>query len=1209
MKRLITTVRNLILGGAVLLSSLAQAQFTSFTPTGSYKFPQQPSYVAGRTPASISVADAQKAYEDWKRDFVTSSGACGERRVIWDYFSGGRGKTDKSSTVSEGVAYGMLLAAYAADKDLFDDLWDYYKKHRNGNGVMNWQVENCSVKGQNGASDAELDVAMALIVASHQWQSDAYLSDAKNMIRVVREKEFQNDVLKPGDAFGGSALTNPSYFSPAYYRVFAQLEPSQATFWNNAITKGYQIIAAADKSNNGLVPDWCDAAGNKVNGKTIDGININSTYEDGGQNFIYDAIRTPFRSAVDYLWHGSKANAGRDYCNKLVDWAITNHSGTTYQLGSKYSTSGAKLSGDHSNTFVSCFSIAAMAADGGTQSSKYQSFLNSGYADNKSTQPGYGQYFNSTFKVLGFFVMSGHFYLPPPDACISPELGSDKSLCKSVTLDALVTGRNYQWKKDGVIQIGKTSQTLAVTTSGFYEVIATDAQGCTRRDAVNVFDGPLSADFVAVPSAGGFTINNTSTGGVSNYTWTVKKGTTNSATSTDASPVFTGLTAGIYDVTLVINNSGFGCTGTSTKTKKVTVGQGAGIAMDDFNGLYEKGVNLYTYGPGANFDPFPVTFCSKADETAGNAKECQNHRCSYVDLVCKGSLQNWATMEYEFLAGSGAPFDLSNGAFVSIKMKASAPVTIDVRLGTPDGTKTFLSTPFKAALTTTEQVFTFDFTSVLTGDVDGTAKTIAAWNKVTKLAIRPYTTTLGYTGTISIDYVIVGAKALSPPTFDIRKDADGYTDFNNYLPDYFPNDPKYASCTTADKTGLCYGAVQDWEREVLACTGNAVITANACLASEVRWYNGATLVATGDQATLPAGKYYVDLIGAGGITRDSVVVKTVSVSADFTIDRDNLTAKFNNNSRDYDTFTWNYGDVANDEPGSTTWDIGFHNYATAVGTAASKTFPVKLTVTNTECGISKVITKQVIFSCDSPAEFEYTVSKTTGLCEGEVITAEITSSAHAVWFGFFPPSDATTVLSTDKKKATITLGASSGDLSIQADNGCSAVNVEEVVALANTAKPLATFTALEEPNRKVSFNASEVGATSYTWAFGDATSGTGKTVAHTYATAKVYNACLTVVNACGTKQTCKDVSATITGLAGQDAAGNISVYPTAVSSEIGVILPGKAKVSVIDVLGNTLREENMNDKGSINVSELKAGMYLLNIEQNGEVITKRFVKE
>lgn len=1204
MKKLFTTFRNLLLGGAVVLSTFTYAQFTSFTPTGSYTFPQTVSYAGGRTP-SFNIADAQQAYEGWKSDFVTSSGACGQQRVIWDYFNGGRGETDRSSTVSEGVAYGMLLAAYAGDKGLFDDLWDYYKQHRNGNGVMHWQIRNCGIVGQNGASDAELDVAMALIVASHQWQSDAYLNDAKNMIRIVREKEFDGDILKPGDAFGGNSLTNPSYFSPAYYRVFATLEPSHASFWNNAVTKGYQIIDAAGGSN-GVVPDWCNGAGNKVNGQNIDGININATYEDGGQNFIYDGIRTPFRSAIDYLWHGS--TEGRAYCTKFIDWAYDAHSGTTWGLGSKYSTNGSKLNSDHSNTFVGCFSMAAMAAGNGTHSeNQYISFLQSGYDDSKATQPGYGQYFNATFKALSFFVMTGHFYLPPPDACSSPDAGNDISLCQAnTTLTAGISAAQYTWKKDGNI-IGTSSSINAATNgAGIYEIVTTQADGCTRRDAVEVFEGTISADFVGVASAGGISIENTSIGGISTYSWTVSQGGSTVATSSDVSPVFTGLTEGIYDVKLDVDNAGFGCGGSDSKTKQVAVGLGAGVAMDDFNDLFNNGVNLYTYGPAAsNFDAFPTTYCSRQDELDGLPQNCADHRCSYVDLKCNGATANWASMEFEFF-GDG-PFDLSTGAFVSVKMSASSPVTVDVRLGTPDGASTFLATAQKAALTTTEQVFTFDFTNVLTGDVDGTPKTITAWDAVNKLTFRPYGTTLNYTGTISIDYVIVGAKALAPPTFNVKKDAFGYTDFGNYLPDFYPNDPALASCTPSTVGSLCYGSVPDWTREVLACGGTAVVDANACLATEVRWYNGNTLVHTGDQATLAPGFYYVDLIGPGGVTRDSVTVVSADLTADFTIDRDNLQANFINNSTDFDSFSWDYGDPANDEPGSATFDIGYHNYTTA----GAATYTVELTVNNTTCGTTEKVSKQITVACDQPGIFDYTVSQTAGLCGGDDIDITILNNQFANSFGYFGPLDATTVVAPDELSANMTFANEVADLTIQGYNMCGLVT-EEVVVLDLTPAPSSDFTPTQNPLDDAVFTFAPLaqGGT-YTWDFGDATpTSSDEFPSHTYTANGPFSVCLDMSNSCGTApQVCKNVNPIVVGLANLDAQGNISVYPTATSNILRVELPGTSNVVISDVLGNTMSATEINNTGSVDVSELTSGMYILTITQGDESVTKRFVKQ
>ena len=153
-------------------------------------------------------------------------------------------------------------------------------------------------------------------------------------------------------------------------------------------------------------------------------------------------------------------------------------------------------------------------------------------------------------------------------------------------------------------------KTYAVTVAGDYEVV-TDQAGCVRRDKVNVGGATVTANFLAQSSAGGVTIQNTSTGGISTYAWSVIKVPCDVTTSAEMTPSFTGLTAGVYDIALTVSNAGFsGCTGTSAVTKKVSVGNGVGIAMDDFNDAFNQGVNAYTYPEGA-FEAFPVTYCSK----------------------------------------------------------------------------------------------------------------------------------------------------------------------------------------------------------------------------------------------------------------------------------------------------------------------------------------------------------------------------------------------------------------------------------------------------------------------------------------------------------------------------------------------------------------------------------------------------------------------
>src|SRR6185436_2178788 len=87
-------------------------------------------------PAAANPADAAAAYAKWKTDILTSDGAGGFLRPRRPNSSG----AVVNSTVSEGVAYGMLLSVYADDQPTFDKLWQYSQipSHLDANGLMHW---------------------------------------------------------------------------------------------------------------------------------------------------------------------------------------------------------------------------------------------------------------------------------------------------------------------------------------------------------------------------------------------------------------------------------------------------------------------------------------------------------------------------------------------------------------------------------------------------------------------------------------------------------------------------------------------------------------------------------------------------------------------------------------------------------------------------------------------------------------------------------------------------------------------------------------------------------------------------------------------------------------------------------------------------------------------------------------------------------------
>ena len=93
----------------------------------------------------------------------------------------------------------------------------------------------------NTASDGDLDYALALVLAARRgWRAPPgqpdYLSEAREVAAAILAKEV---VALPGGALlltpgnwhdpGPPYLFNPSYFSPAAYRLFAQISASHTS--------------------------------------------------------------------------------------------------------------------------------------------------------------------------------------------------------------------------------------------------------------------------------------------------------------------------------------------------------------------------------------------------------------------------------------------------------------------------------------------------------------------------------------------------------------------------------------------------------------------------------------------------------------------------------------------------------------------------------------------------------------------------------------------------------------------------------------------------------------------------------------------------------------------------------------------------------------------------------------------------------------------
>jgi endo-1,4-beta-D-glucanase Y len=397
-----------------VLTSRAQIN----TPSGAtVPFGSNTGYAFGMMPTNLPTtgaygraSDIAATYNSWKSTYVENCGT-NQARVRFD---------NTSETVSEGIAYGMLLAAYAADRDLFNRLWAYYKQHRNGNGVMHWKISGCSnVIGFNGATDAELDAAMALIVADKQWPNTTsphnYKTDAVALINAIRLYEINatDYTFENGDAWKPNCR-NPSYQAPGYARVFKlfMAENGQAnnTFWDNVVQRTENLFINNAHPSSGLSTNWCTPAGPPSSACSGSG-----TAPD---KFGYDACRAPWRQGIDYLWYGPSTI--QTIINRQADYWIGRGGAGQVRGGDGLNHDGTGW-GDHNAAFVGPVGAMSLAA---STTSAHQTFCNNLYTTNRNDALA-GGYFTKILQMIGLFVQTGNFW--------NPYAQSSSSLTVSIT--------------------------------------------------------------------------------------------------------------------------------------------------------------------------------------------------------------------------------------------------------------------------------------------------------------------------------------------------------------------------------------------------------------------------------------------------------------------------------------------------------------------------------------------------------------------------------------------------------------------------------------------------------------------------------------------------------------------------------------------------------------------------------------------------------
>jgi endo-1,4-beta-D-glucanase Y len=290
--------------------------------------------------------------------------------------------------VSEGQAYGMILAMYQNDAAAFNSIWDATesKMWNATKGYYDWRYQDGKITGTGMATDADQDIALMLIFADALqtkgiWASHnspkgvSYKARAQSLLATLWNSGVYNGNLRPGAGWGGGEqsqyckcdFVNPGYFSPASYRIFQQFDASRN--WNSVLESSYQMIAKNPGYSKGLLPDWMTTGGGEVPGSAL---GYNPFYE--GKTLYKDAIRVHWRLAMDYLWFQEpRAKSFLDNAYSFVgrDPAKANFyrmDGSLVPVESTFTLSGTagpvRSRREHSHLTVGQWACAAMVSGG-----------------------------------------------------------------------------------------------------------------------------------------------------------------------------------------------------------------------------------------------------------------------------------------------------------------------------------------------------------------------------------------------------------------------------------------------------------------------------------------------------------------------------------------------------------------------------------------------------------------------------------------------------------------------------------------------------------------------------------------------------------------------------------------------------------------------------------------------------------------------------
>lgn len=354
--------------------------------------------------------DVVEYYHYWRNKYVRKSNGHTPGGGYYVYMKG-TGGDGSEITTSEAHGYGMIILALMAGaesnaKKYFDGMYNMYDMHRSTNNeyCMSWIIHETekSKYDKGSASDGDLDIAYALLLADKQWASDGnmnYLAFAKELIEKGLKKSIVHPVSKRimlGDWDTDPYSTRSSDWMTGHFHTFQKV--TDDPLWTDVSNEAYRMIASLTNNyavESGLMPDF--VVGQLP--KPAPEYYLDEFKET--DEYCWNACRYPWRIAADFAhFNTPEAKAALLKINGFIR-SKTNEKPELIKAG--YYLNGNPMVDYTSGAFTAPLITTCMV------DAEAQAYLNKGWEIMKNTKE---SYFADTICLLNMLLISGNWWNP-----------------------------------------------------------------------------------------------------------------------------------------------------------------------------------------------------------------------------------------------------------------------------------------------------------------------------------------------------------------------------------------------------------------------------------------------------------------------------------------------------------------------------------------------------------------------------------------------------------------------------------------------------------------------------------------------------------------------------------------------------------------------------------------------------------------------------